>query len=469
MEVMTNETCVEIVDIFKYFGYDTLSKLHHELNQWDMIRHQGDFDQCNSVLHYDIDSYFGSSYHELKIDYDTEDDTISLEERKNDEKYDESSYYFDDFNDLFSEYYKRRTYVLASPVDKLKFILDHVSDIDKYNIAKYMLEFADSMKTDIKSYIYGGFKSNNPENTHYPEAINHILTFCVYRYYRKVPMFLLSIYDTELNNSMFFNAGITNNSEYYYFDQMWRSFPISYPDLLELLDINKEDYEEFVISHDKEEYKQKEEENVKIEDISDEEIKHGKGILFSHLLYSSDTNDLHEMRYHLIEKRQNKYETHLVSGTGTDYILNFVKHENQYEITIFMVKDNDNKEVNHFHLYIDDIDDLFQILYYNPYKETLSFIIMIERLIVSSYNYDSDRRKFFKFLRKELNSEKDNKIQIPNINIRVDVVVHSDTHRTIHFCAPIGKNDNVIKSISINNEDMNEQLDLIYYIHWDPK
>ena len=167
--------------------------------------------------------------------------------------------------------------------------------------------------------------------------------------------------------------------------------------------------------------------------------------------------------------RQNKYETHLVSGTGTDYILSFVKHENQYEITIFMVKENDNEEVNHFHLYIDDIDDLFQILYYNPYQVTLSFIIMIERLIVSSYNYDSDRRKFFKFLRKELNSEKDNKIQIPNINVRVDVVVHSDTHRTIHFCAPIGKNDNIIKSISINNKNMNEQLDLIYYMHWDPK
>lgn len=459
-------TANEIENIFKYFGYNALSEVYHKLNKWDMIRHQDGFDQCDSVFHYDINSYFGSSYHELKIDYDTEDDTISLEERKNDEKYDESSYYFDDFNDLFSEYYKRRSYPISSPIDALKTILNKIKIEDMYDIISYMQQCTDSVNKDLKSYNYMKFKNDHDEDIHSVESLQYILYLSVYRYYKNIPIFLISIHDTSLNNEVFFNVGITD-TEYYYFDRIWRSFPISYTDLLELMDISKEGYKNLFVKEKEENIKM--EENNKIEDISDEEIKHGKGILFSHLLYSSDTNDLHEMRYHLIEKRQNKYETHLVSYTGTDYILSFVKHENQYEITIFMVKENDNEEVNHFHLYIDDIDDLFQILYYNPYKETLSFIIMIERLIVSSYNYDSDRRKFFKFLRKELNSEKDNKIQIPNINIRVDVVVHSDTHRTIHFCAPIGKNDNVIKSISINNENMNEQLDLIYYMHWDPK
>ena len=468
MEIITNEMDVEIEDIFKYFGYNALSKLYYTLNQWDMTRHQGNSDVCNYVLNDNIDSYFGSYYHELKIDYDTEDDTISLEERKNNEKYDESSYYFEEFYDLFNDYYNRRSYPITSPIDNLKTILDKIKIEDKYDIISYMRQCADSVNKDLKSYNYTKFK-----NDHSVESLQYILFLSVYRYYRNIPIFLISIHDTSLNNEVFFNAGITNNSEYYYFDQMWRSFPIGYPDLLELFNISNEEYKNLLVflmqSNEEEECDKKEEENNKMEDISEEEIKHGKGILFSHMLYAKNTNDLHEMKYHIIERKENKYETHLVSTTGTDYILNFIKHEDQYEITIFMVRENHNDEINHFRLYIDDIDDLFMILYYNPYKETLSFIMMIENLIVSSSIYDSDRKKLFNFLRKELNSEKDNKIKIPNMNIRLDVVVHSDTHRTIHFCAPVGENDNIMKSISFNNEDMNEQLDLIHYMNWDPK
>ena len=467
MEIITNEMDVEIENIFKYFGYNALSKLYYTLNQWDMTRHQGNSNVCNYVLNDNIDSYFGSYYHELKIDYDTEDDTISLEERKNNEKYYESSYYFEEFYDLFNDYYNRRSYPIISPIDNLKTILDKIKIEDKYDIISYMRQCADSVNKDLKSYNYTKFK-----NDHSVESLQYILFLSVYRYYRNIPIFLISIHDTSLNNEAFFNAGITNNSEYYYFDQMWRSFPIGYPDLLELFNISNEEYKNllvFLIPSDEEDCDKKEEENNKMEDISEEEIKHGKGILFSHMLYAKNTNDLHEMKYHIIERQENKYETHLVSTTGTDYILNFIKHEDQYEITIFMVKENHNDETNHFRLYIDDIDDLFMILYYNPYKETLSFIMMIENLIVSSSIYDSDRKKLFNFLRKELNSEKDNKIKIPNMNIRLDVVVHSDTHRTIHFCAPVGENDNIMKSISFNNECMNEQLDLIYYMNWDPK
>ena len=70
MEIITNEMDVEIENIFKYFGYNALSKLYHTLNQWDMIRHQDNSDICNYALNDTIDSYFGSYYYELKIDYD---------------------------------------------------------------------------------------------------------------------------------------------------------------------------------------------------------------------------------------------------------------------------------------------------------------------------------------------------------------------------------------------------------------
>ena len=472
MEITRNDMFV-FEDTFKYFGYDSLSKVYHKLNEWDMLRHQDNFDSSNPILHYDIDSYFGSSYYELKIEYDTEDDTISLEERKNDEKYDESSYYFDDFNDIFCKYYNGRSYPITSPVDNLKTILDKIKIEGKYDIISYMRQYADSVNKDIKAYNYTKFKNDYyDEDDHPVESLQYFLSLSVYRYYKNIPIFLISIYDTSLNNEIFLNAGIIDRSEYYYFDQIWRSFPIGYPDLLELFNISNEEYKNLLVFHmqsNEEECDKKKEENNKMEDISEEEIKHGKGILFSHMVYAKNTNDLHEMKYHIIERQENKYETHLVSTTGTDYILNFIKHEEQYEITIFMVRENHNDEMNHFRLYIDDINDLFMILYYNPYKETLSFIMMIENLIVSSSINDSDRKKLFNFLRKELNSEKDNKIKIPNMNIRLDVVVHSDTHRTIHFCAPVGENDNIMKSISFNNEDMNEQLDLMYYMNWDPK
>ena len=60
MEIITNEMDVEIEDIFKYFGYNALSKLYYTLNQWDMTRHQGNSNVCNYVLNDNIDSYFGS-------------------------------------------------------------------------------------------------------------------------------------------------------------------------------------------------------------------------------------------------------------------------------------------------------------------------------------------------------------------------------------------------------------------------
>ena len=66
MEITKNDMFV-FEDTFKYFGYDSLSKVYHKLNEWDMARHQDNFDSSNPILHYDIDSYFGSSYYELKI------------------------------------------------------------------------------------------------------------------------------------------------------------------------------------------------------------------------------------------------------------------------------------------------------------------------------------------------------------------------------------------------------------------
>lgn len=239
-----------------------------------------------------------------------------------------------------------------------------------------------------------------------------------------------------------------------------KSITLSIVDLYEMI-YNNTNYEV--------EENKKEEEKEETEKEEHEKITiRNKTRLLDFLLHANKKETVKEINDR-IEKKDNCIEIPIVSRE-IRYTIYFTYHKDidRYYVSVYETDKQDHSKVFGFYMEIEDIIDIFQIIFSANRVTEYYFITLAEQLFDTiKRNPSITDKEFFNTLKSALYQEKKQTLDIIDglkLDIVPDKLISPSKQLTLYYS--IGFNTNILRSFTIDKRELDKILDLIYYMYF---
>ena len=451
----------------KFFGKDTLinfSKLLYE-------------DHCAKEIsymkHFIIGPYFNNQECRLSAEYNMGQIYMSFSI-----PYEETKTITSDAQDIINtlRYYINNKYIydtmsMMDPLrNRVKQIINQLEEKAKEEFYKFLQHYFDgeefySGSTCIYRYSFGihlGFM------VEYLCNINAIPQFRIFISERSNNY---NQYDYSLFQSpypMNIGGSLPNNEI--------KSITLSIVDLHEMIYNNTSyEVEENKKEEEKEEYRDLSDsihkKRMELEKDKEEHEKitiRNKARLLDFLLYANKKETVKEINDR-IEKKDNCIEIPIVSRE-IRYTIYFTYHKDidRYYVSVYETDKQDHSKVFGFYMEIEDIIDIFQIIFSANRVTEYYFITLAEQLFDTiKRNPSITDKEFFNTLKSTLHQEKKQTLDIIDglkLDIDTGKFINSSKQLTLYYS--IGFNTTILRTFSINKRELDKILDLIYYMHF---
>ena len=239
-----------------------------------------------------------------------------------------------------------------------------------------------------------------------------------------------------------------------------KSITLSIVDLYEMI-YNNTNYEV--------EENKKEEEKEETEKEEHEKITiRNKTRLLDFLLHANKKETVKEINDR-IEKKDNCIEIPIVSREIRYTIyFSYQKDIDMYYISAYETDKQDHSKVFGFYMEIEDIIDIFQIIFSANRVTEYYFITLAEQLFDTiKRNPSITDKEFFNTLKSALYQEKKQTLDIIDglkLDIVPDKLISPSKQLTLYYS--IGFNTNILRSFTIDKRELDKLLDLIYYMYF---
>lgn len=254
-----------------------------------------------------------------------------------------------------------------------------------------------------------------------------------------------------------------------------KSITLSIVDLYEMIH-NNTNYE---VEENKEEDKEEEKEEYrdmsgsihkKRVELEEKELKINRAKLFKILLYADNEEEIRNIK----DKVHNNMDINaLIRSMDINYKVHFGFHSDldKYYVSAYNKDDNDNKL---YGFYIDqyDLNNIFRILFKSSGSGDYDLITMVE-FIFDSTEFDVKSCKyFFDILKSALHQDNISERTLHSFigNFRLDIIDNSgfkdNDYKRLILYTKIGYHQNILKSFTVNTKNIDQDLDLIYYMHF---
>ena len=375
---------------------------------------------------------------------------------------------------------------MMDPVrNRVKQIISHMEEEAKEELYKFLQHYFDGKgfyRGSSSSYRYT-FEIHLDFTVDYVCNVNGIPQFKIF-IYEKNPMYnpynTLSQYPYPMYNGF---GGYYHNPIPYYGgslpDNEIKSIMLSIVDLYEMIYNNtnyeveenkKEEKEEYRDLSDSIHKKRMELEKEETEKEEHEKITiRNKARLLDFLLYANKKETVKKINDR-IEKKDNCIEIPIVSR-GIRYTIYFYNqgYVDRYYVSAYETDKQDHNKIFGFYMETEDIDDIFQIMFFANNVTRYYFITLAEQLFDAIKRNPSitDNKEFFNTLKSALHQEKKQTLDIIDglkLDIVPDKLISPSKQLTLYYS--IGFNTNILRSFTIDKRELDKILDLIYYMHF---
>ena len=193
-----------------------------------------------------------------------------------------------------------------------------------------------------------------------------------------------------------------------------------------------------------------------------------KAILLDFLLYANKKETVKKINDR-IEKKDNCIEIPIVSRE-IRYTIYFTYHKDidRYYVSVYETDKQDHSKVFGFYMEIEDIIDIFQIIFSANRVTEYYFITLAEQLFDTiKRNPSITDKEFFNTLKSALYQEKKQTLDIIDglkLDIVPDKLISPSKQLTLYYS--IGFNTNILRSFTIDKRELDKILDLIYYMYF---
>ena len=255
-----------------------------------------------------------------------------------------------------------------------------------------------------------------------------------------------------------------------------KSITLSIVDLYEMI-YNNTNYE--VEENKKEEEEEKEEyrdlsdsihkKRMELEKEEHEKITiRNKARLLDFLLYADKKEIVKEINDRIV-KKDHCIEIPIVSREIRYTIyFSYQKDIDMYYISAYETDKQDHSKVFGFYMETEDIDDIFQIMFSVNNVTIYYFITLAEQLFDAiKRNPSITDKEFFNTLKSALYQEKEQTLDIIDglkLDIDTGEFINSSKQLTLYYS--IGFHTTILRTFAINKRQLDEILDLIYYMHF---
>lgn len=450
----------------KFFGKDTLinfSKLLYE-------------DHCAKEIsymkHYIIGPYFNNQECRLSAEYNMGQIYMSFSV-----PYIETKTIIADAQDIINilRYYINNKYIydtmsMMDPIrNRVKQIINQLEERAKEEFYKFLQHYFDGEEFYIGST-------------------------CIYRYSFGIHLGFMVEYLCNINGIPQFRIFISErNNDYNQYDyslfqspypmDIGRSLPnneiksitLSIVDLYEMI-YNNTNYEV--------EENKKEEEKEEYRDLSDsihkkrmelEKEEHekitirNKARLLDFLLYTNKKEPVKKIN-DKIEKKDYYIEIPIISRE-IQYTIYFTyrKDIDKYYVSVYEINEQNHTKTFALYMAIEDINDIFQIIFSVDKVTEYYFITLAEQLFDAIKRNPSitDSKEFFNTMKSALHQEKKQTLDIID-GLKLDIVPDKliAPCKQLNLYYSIGFSTSILRTFIIDKKEIDETLDLIYYMHF---
>lgn len=193
-----------------------------------------------------------------------------------------------------------------------------------------------------------------------------------------------------------------------------------------------------------------------------------KARLLDFLLYANKKETVKEINDR-IEKKDNCIEIPIISRE-IRYTIYFTYHKDidMYYVSAYETDKQDHSKVFGFYMNTEDINNIFQIIFSTNRVTEYYFITLAEQLFDDiKRNPSITDKEFFNTLKSALHQEKKQTLDIIDglkLDIVPDKLISPSKQLTLYYL--IGFNTNILRSFTIDKRELDEILDLIYYMHF---
>ena len=193
-----------------------------------------------------------------------------------------------------------------------------------------------------------------------------------------------------------------------------------------------------------------------------------KARLLDFLLYANKKETVKEINDR-IEKKDNCIEIPIISRE-IRYTIYFTYHKDidMYYVSAYETDKQDHSKVFGFYMNTEDINNIFQIIFSTNRVTEYYFITLAEQLFDAiKRNPSITDKEFFNTLKSALHQEKKQTLDIIDglkLDIVPDKLISPSKQLTLYYS--IGFNTNILRSFTIDKRELDEILDLIYYMHF---
>ena len=193
-----------------------------------------------------------------------------------------------------------------------------------------------------------------------------------------------------------------------------------------------------------------------------------KARLLDFLLHANKKEPVKEINDRL-EKKDNCIEIPIVSRE-IRYTIYFSNqgYVDRYYVSAYETDKQDHSKVFGFYMEIEDIIDIFQIIFSANRVTEYYFITLAEQLFDTiKRNPSITDKEFFNTLKSALYQEKKQTLDIIDglkLDIVPDKLISPSKQLTLYYS--IGFNTNILRSFTIDKRELDKILDLIYYMYF---
>lgn len=299
-----------------------------------------------------------------------------------------------------------------------------------------------------------------------------------------IPQFRIFISESQYDYSLFqspypMNAGGYCDPMRFYGslpNNEIKSITLSIVDLYEMIYSNtNNEVEENKKEEEKEEYRDLSDsihkKRMELEKEKEEHEKitiRNKARLLDFLLHASKKEPVKEINDR-IEKKDNCIEIPIVSREIRYTIyFSYQKDIDRYYVSAYETDKQDHSKAFGFYMKTEDIDDIFQIMLSVNNVTIYYFITLAEQLFDAiKRNPSITDKEFFNTLKSALYQEKEQTLDIIDglkLDIDTGEFINSSKQLTLYYS--IGFNTTILRTFAINKRQLDQILDLIYYMHF---
>lgn len=354
-----------------------------------------------------------------------------LEERAKEEFYKFLQHYFDG-----EEFYSGSTCIYRYSFGiHLGFMVEYLCNIN--GIPQFRI-FISERSNNYNQYNYSLFQSPYPMNY-------DPMRFCGSLPNNEIKSITLSIVDLY--------EMIYNNTNYEVEENKKEEEKEEYKDLSDSIHKNR-------IELEKEETEKEEHEKITIRN---------KARLLDFLLYANKKETVKKIN-DKIEKKDYYIEIPIISRE-IQYTIYFTyrKDIDKYYVSVYEINEQNHTKAFALYMAIEDINDIFQIIFSVNRVTEYYFITLAEQLFNAIKRNPSitNNKEFFNTLKSALYQEKQQTLDIIDglkLDIASDKFISSSKQLTLYYS--IGFNTTILRSFAINKRVLDKILDLIYYMYF---